>query len=57
MTPDEELEHRIETARVAMTQALAPETQRYWCDKMTQLIGQRSPEQVHRMELAKGLSR
>lgn len=57
MTPDEVLEQRIETARVAMTQALAPETQRYWCDKMTQLIGQRSPEQVHRMELAKGLSR
>lgn len=55
MTPDEELEHRIETARVAMTQALAPETQRYWCDKMTQLIGQRSPQRIAEMERERGL--
>lgn len=55
MTPDEVLEQRIETARVAMTQALAPETQRYWCDKMTQLIRGRSQEQIERMERERGL--
>lgn len=52
---DVELEAQIEAARIQALEALAPAEQRLAFARMADLIKQRSPEQVARMEQAKGL--
>lgn len=52
---DDALEREIETARLAMMSESDPELRRDFCSCMTQLIAQRSPEQVERMERERGL--
>jgi hypothetical protein len=49
------LEREIERARVAMTEATDPELRRQHFEEMRELISQRSPQQIQRMEEAKGL--
>lgn len=52
---DEELEQRIERARLWMTEAKSPEDRRAYCAVMTGLIRLRSQAQIERMERERGL--
>lgn len=52
---DVELEAQIEAARIQALEALAPAEQRLAFARMADLIKQRSPEQVRRMECERGL--
>jgi hypothetical protein len=47
---DDELEKRIENARLAMTNAETQEARREWYEEMRWLISQRSPQRIAEME-------
>lgn len=53
---DADREAQIEAARLSMTHALTPDCQRFWWHRMRDLIAQRSPEQIQRMEAERRLS-
>jgi len=52
---DDELEQQIAAAQADMTRAATSEAMRLCWQKLASLVAMRSPEQVRRMEQARGL--
>jgi len=55
LSPDSQLEQRIDAAMLALCTAETPEARREWLTVLEDLVSQRSAEQVESMEVERGL--